>query len=134
MKKLLFLFLILWSFILCSQELPQFFSDNRVLQQNDMVPIWGLDKPRAEIQIITSWGETVSTKADENGNWNTKLKTIQAGGPYHIIINGNKKDTIHNVLLGEVWFASGQSNMHMPLKGYKNTPIDGSLYAIVVGK
>lgn len=76
MKKLLFLFLILWSFILCSQELPQFFSDNRVLQQNDMVPIWGLDKPRAEIQIITSWGETVSTKADENGNWNTKLKTI----------------------------------------------------------
>ncbi|MCM4155767.1 sialate O-acetylesterase [Gramella sp. AN32] len=113
-----------------SQQLPQFFSDNMVLQQNDTVPIWGLDKPGQKIQITTSWEYKVATKTNEKGEWRVMLPTKEAGGPYNIYIQGSNLDTIHNILLGEVWLAAGQSNMNIPLKGYRNTPIDGALDAL----
>ncbi len=100
-------------------SLPTIFSDNMVLQQNSNVAIWGEATPGTEITITGDWGQNVSVTAEENKSWQVELPTIEAGGPYNVSIN--TKDTtisIQNVLLGEVWLASGQSNMEMPLKGW----------------
>lgn len=122
-------------FLTCSwgiaQTLPQFFSDNMVLQQNDSIPIWGEDLPGQRISISSSWGASGSSTANAKGEWKLYLPTPAAGGPYELYIKGSELDTLQNVLIGEVWLAAGQSNMNIPLKGYRNTPIDGGLEAIV---
>ncbi|WP_152286570.1 sialate O-acetylesterase [Flavicella marina] len=114
-------------------ELASFFSDHMVLQQNENVSIWGTENPKKKITITSSWGETVSTKTDKNGEWNVKLKTPAAGGPYSIEINGSETLLLNDVMIGEVWLCSGQSNMEMPVKGFKNQPVNGSQDAILNG-
>ncbi len=114
-----------------AQTLPQFFSDNMVLQQNESIPIWGEDLPGQSVTIKTSWGASGTSVANSHGEWKLHLATPQAGGPYELYIQGSEEDTLKNVLIGEVWLAAGQSNMNIPLKGYKNTPIEGGLEAIV---
>lgn len=101
-------------------ELSPVFSDNMVLQQQSTVPIWGKAAPKANVDVTPSWGgNTYGTKTDANGNWKTAVPTPEAGGPYTIIIrSGLTKDTLKNVMLGEVWICSGQSNMEMPLAGW----------------
>lgn len=97
------------------------FSDNMVLQQKtDQAPIWGESKPGKTITIITSWNnEKITTTADAEGKWKTTMKTPSAGGPYSITISDGKKKTIlNNVLIGEVWLCSGQSNMEMQIEGW----------------
>lgn len=90
-------------------KMPSFISDNMVLQQKFEAPIWGWADPGTHISITPSWGNTnYQTLADYNGDWLVKIKTPIAGGPYLIIIN---KDTLTNVMIGEVWLCSGQSNM-----------------------
>ncbi|WP_421150559.1 sialate O-acetylesterase [Seonamhaeicola sp. NFXS20] len=107
-------------------RLPAFFSDNMVLQQNDSVAIWGVDKPNTPISIEVGWGEKSLTKSDENGHWKFKIKTPKASyNSYDLIIKGSSTTKINNVLIGEVWFASGQSNMEMPIKGFSNSPVSG---------
>lgn len=94
--------------------LPSLFADNMVLQQNSTVAIWGWSDPGETIKIVTSWNkDTVKIKADNSSKWSTTLKTIGAGGPYSIQILGNGKVQLNNVMLGEVWICSGQSNMEM---------------------
>lgn len=100
-------------------SLPAVFSDNMVIQQNTDIVIWGKASPGTEIRVSGEWGESVSVTAGDNSDWQVQLPTIEAGGPYNISVN--TKDTtisIQNVLLGEVWLASGQSNMEMPLEGW----------------
>src|SRR6218665_2057515 len=93
-------------------KLPALFTDNMMLQQKSNAPIWGWAEKNANILIKTSWdSKTYKVKADASGKWKTELQTSSFGGPYTIEVSeGNEKVTIKNVLLGEVWFCSGQSN------------------------
>ncbi len=104
--------------------MPSFFADNMVLQQHTSVAIWGSASQKSIIKIQTSWNKKVYTiQSDENGQWNSTMITDKAGGPYQIIISDGEECKISNVLLGEVWFCSGQSNMEMPMQGFKNQPV-----------
>ena len=100
-----------------SLELAPLFVDNMVLQQRSEVPIWGWSSPNIIIKIKSSWNDTVKTVVtDEFGKFYTELKTSSYGGP-HILKISSKSETIviKNVMLGEVWLASGQSNMEWSL-------------------
>ena len=131
--RFIYLFVFLLSFSSSAQiELSNLFSDNMVLQQESHVNIWGRAKKNQELIIYTSWsGKIVRTIVKDDGSWEVKIKTPSAGGPYNIQVtcDGETK-TINNVLIGEVWLASGQSNMEMTLSGNNREPVNGSLDAI----
>ncbi|MCD4737503.1 MAG: discoidin domain-containing protein [Bacteroidales bacterium] len=113
-------FTILFSGNLFAQiELPALFSDNMVLQQQFETPFWGWAEPGKDITVNGSWdNDAISTVANNNGEWNLKLHTPKAGGPYFVTIND---DTLHNVMIGEVWVCSGQSNMQWALSQTDST-------------
>ena len=131
--KFIYLFVFLLSFSSSAQiELSNLFSDNMVLQQESHVNIWGKAKKNQELIIYTSWSaKIIRTIVKDDGSWEVKIKTPSAGGPYNIQVacDGETK-TINNVLIGEVWLASGQSNMEMTLSGNNREPVNGSLDAI----
>jgi sialate O-acetylesterase len=111
--------------------LPSFFSDNMVLQQKTDAALWGWAAAGSKVDITTSWNKKKYTAtASSNGKWTLKVSTPVAGGPYEITISDGKPITIKNILIGEVWFCSGQSNMEMPMKGFRDQPIKGSNDAI----
>ena len=111
--------------------LPSFFGDNMVLQQKTDAAIWGWAKPNSTVQLTTSWNKKkYSVTADAAGKWNTKIATPDAGGPYDITISDGEVLVLKNVLIGEVWLVSGQSNMEMPMKGFRDQPIIGSNDAV----
>lgn len=115
--------------------LPNFFSDHMVLQQNDSIALWGWDTPNSPIEILTTWDQKAAVYTNDNGAWKIKLKTNKASfEPQAIEIKGSSKIKLSNVLIGEVWFCSGQSNMEMPVKGYKNSPINGANELILNAK
>jgi sialate O-acetylesterase len=93
--------------------LPSVFSDNMVLQQNSEVAFWGWGNAGEQIKIVAGWNtsDTLQVKADNKAKWTATLKTIKAGGPYSIIIMGSSYVELKDVMLGEVWICSGQSNM-----------------------
>jgi sialate O-acetylesterase len=107
-------------------RLAGIFGDNMVLQREARVNVWGWDMPETRIQLSASWGQTAVATADETGYWKAVIATAEAGGPHVLTIEGT--DTVHlrNILLGEVWLASGQSNMEMPMRGFGNQPITDS--------
>ncbi len=123
---LLIFFVLLKHDSFAQTELPAIFSDDMVLQQQQQVSIWGTDKPITKMSVSGSWGKIALVTSDVKGNWKLKLQTPVAGGPYTVIIKGSKVVTLKNVLIGEVWFCSGQSNMQMPVNGNYNQPIVGS--------
>jgi sialate O-acetylesterase len=90
--------------------LPAVISSGAVLQRQMPIPIWGWDNPGQEI-TVTLEGQTQSTKADANGFWLLKLPAREAGGPYALTIKGSTTADLTDILIGEVWFCSGQSNM-----------------------
>ncbi len=112
--------------LLSQTRLPAMFSDNMVLQQQQLVSVWGVDRPNTKITVKGSWGNHTTATTDAKGYWKLKLQTPVAGGPYTLLIKGSNEVTLKNVMIGEVWFCSGQSNMEMPVKGYNNQPIIGS--------
>tara|TARA_Y100001935_G_C17270484_1_gene491644 strand:- start:3 stop:1403 length:1401 start_codon:yes stop_codon:yes gene_type:complete len=127
--RFILLFIFFSSINLNSQiELNNLFSDNMVLQQESHVNLWGKAQKNQELQIYTSWsGKIQKTTVNNDGNWKIKIKTPSAGGPFNIQITcNNETKTINNILIGEVWFASGQSNMEMPLDGFLGEPVFGS--------
>ena len=96
--------------------LPEIFTDNMVLQQQTLAPIWGTATANKMVKLTTSWdSQTYDVPVDKAGKWSVKLQTPSAGGPYTIRISDGKELRINNVLIGEVWICSGQSNMEMPL-------------------
>ena len=112
-------------------KLPAIFGDNMVLQQKTDAAIWGTAEKNGTVKVITSWNNKFYTvKAGSDGKWKVKVSTPSAGGPYEISISDGKTLKLKNVLVGEVWICSGQSNMEMPVKGYFNQPITGSNNAI----
>ena len=104
------------------------FSDNMVLQRNSSVNIWGKSNPNQIVTVYSSWNnKSVKTKSNSSGKWMLKIKTDNSIGPYELTISTkNETKLIRNILFGEVWFASGQSNMEMPLNGFFGEPIYGS--------
>ncbi len=116
MKKLLIAFLITVFFganAFAKIRLPAVFSDNMVLQQNSDVAVWGWALPSEKVKIVCSWNssDTITAVADNRSKWKTSVKTVSAGGPYTIEIIGSSYIKLNNVMLGEVWICSGQSNM-----------------------
>lgn len=97
-------------------SLPSLFQDGMVLQQNSYVSIWGNASAGESIEVFGSW-DTVgtSTFADTKGQWLVQIPTPAAGGPFNIKVSGENQILIRDVLIGEVWIASGQSNMEWPL-------------------
>ncbi len=92
--------------------LPKIFADGMVLQRDIAVPIWGLAEA-AEKVTVTFLGKRYTAKADKNGKWAVKLAEMKAGGAFEMTVKGKGKNiiTIKNILIGEVWICSGQSNM-----------------------
>jgi len=108
-------------------KLPSIFGDNMVLQQQTEVAVWGKATANSTVTVKTSWnGKTYSVRAGGDGKWKTRIATPAAGGPYTLTISDGKPFVIKNVMIGEVWVCSGQSNMEMPMKGYRNQPVTGS--------
>lgn len=108
--------------------LSPLFADHMVLQQQSDVALWGSAMPGSRVEVSASWGATQSAVADAAGHWKAVLATPAAGGPFEIRISTAQTNVyLRDVLLGEVWLASGQSNMEMPLNGFlPNEPIDNS--------
>lgn len=94
-------------------SLPAVFSDNMVLQQNSEMIIWGWGKPMEKISISTPWdGNTLNTEATNQGTWSVFVKTPKGSmTPYNLSIKGYNEIVLKNVLIGEIWLCSGQSNM-----------------------
>lgn len=111
-------------------QLPNFFGDHMVLQQQ-AVAIWGKDKPGAKISVTGSWGKKANTVADADGKWKVKIQTPAAGGPYNLKVKGSNEVQLKDIMIGEVWLCSGQSNKEMPMRGYTNQPVLGSNDAIL---
>lgn len=113
-------------------RLPALVGDNMVLQQNSEVNIWGWSKPEGTISLRPSWGEEYQTKADEKGNWNFKIKTPAASlTPVSITVSDGEERVLNNVMIGEVWLCSGQSNMQIEVQGGKDCPIENAQQIIV---
>jgi len=113
--------------LLAEVKLPAIFCNNMVLQQQTDAAIWGTADKNGTVRVSCTWNhQTYTTQASSDGSWKVKVKTPTAGGPYEISISDGKTIKLSNVLIGEVWVCSGQSNMEMPMKGYRNQPIIGS--------
>lgn len=105
-------------------KLPAIINDNMVLQQQSEVPLWGTAGADKLVCVTTSWNnKTYSVHSDASGQWKVKISTPSAGGPYEITFNDGKALTLINILIGEVWLCSGQSNMEMPVTGFGNSPV-----------
>jgi sialate O-acetylesterase len=114
-------------------KLPALFSDNMMLQQKSNAPIWGWANANEEVSVKTAWDAKIyKAKTDNQGKWKLSLTTPKAGGPFTIeVTQGKEKVVVKNVLIGEVWLCSGQSNMEMPLKGFPGQPVKNGNEVIV---
>jgi len=100
-------------------RLPAVFGDNMVLQQGVELPVWGTAGAGETISVSFN-GQEKAAKADANGKWAVKLPAMQAGGPFELSVSGKDVRLIKNVLIGEVWVCSGQSNMAMTVSRAAN--------------
>ena len=131
MKRKLFFAATLLLGILGGQAkvvLPDIVGNNMVLQQNTKVKLWGKAKAHATLSVKTSWNsETYTTKVETDGKWTISIPTPKASfTPQTIKLSDGEVMELTNILIGEVWFCSGQSNMEMPLNGFTNCPILGA--------
>lgn len=108
---LTFLLPLKYTSLYAQLELNAIFTDNMVIQRDVQVPIWGKAAPKETLSLVYN-GITYKIQADKLGNWRLDLPAVKAGGPYSIKIS-TKKETreLKNILVGDVWLASGQSNM-----------------------
>lgn len=116
--------------------LPSVIGDNMVLQQQADAALWGTASPGKTVTISPSWtNEKIRVKADQKtGKWMVRVSTPEAGGPYSISFSDGEVLTVSNVLIGEVWYCSGQSNMYMRMSGYPSSPTGGAADAIYSAK
>ena len=126
MKKILFLSLSLLTAAGMSAKvtLPSVLGSNMVLQQQCNANLWGKAAPSKKVTVTTSWDNrkyTVQAAADST--WKTAVATPAAGGPYSIRISDGEAIVLDNVMIGEVWICSGQSNMQMPVTGFPGQPV-----------
>src|SRR4051812_39229366 len=95
-------------------RLPSLFTDGMVLQQQMKVPVWGWADEGEEV-TVSFRGQKVKA-VTKDGKWMVKLSSLKAGGPDALTVAGKNSITLKNVLVGEVWVCSGQSNMEFPLE------------------
>jgi sialate O-acetylesterase len=123
--------LLFTCYIHAEVKLPAIFGDHMVLQQQTEAAIWGKAPAGKTVKVITSWDKKSYTSGvDTEGNWKVRVKTPDAGGPYTISVSDGQPLLLKNVMIGEVWICSGQSNMQMTMRGYRNQPVTGSNEAI----
>ena len=103
-------------------RLPRMLSDHAVLQRDRPIHIWGWDAPGVAITVDFRH-QHASTKADDLGAWSVYLTPESAGGPDTLTIHGSTQITLSDILVGDVWFASGQSNMEIPLRGFPGSAV-----------
>lgn len=112
--------------------LPTIWGNHMVLQQRAEVRFSGTAKSNRKVTITTSWDKKkTTTTTDKEGNWTATVATPAAGGPYSIVFSDGEELTLSDILIGEVWFCSGQSNMEMPVRGFRGQPVYGSQNYIV---
>ena len=133
------IWIIILVFVLCPLQakimLPSFFADHMVLQRQETVKLWGKGRVNAKITVQTSWNEKrYVTKSDHQGDWNLFIQTPEAGGPYTIELSDGERMTLKDILIGEVWLCSGQSNMEMPVKGFRGQPVIGAHQTILAAQ
>ncbi|MBR4756844.1 MAG: hypothetical protein IK076_07875 [Bacteroidales bacterium] len=125
--------------VMTAQEKPEafkvasVFTDHMVLQQATDAPVWGWAKPGTKVTVVPSWNNAkYAATAGDDGRWEVKVATPSAGGPYTLSVTAGKKDKIvlNDVLIGEVWLCSGQSNMELNLIGATSQGVEGSYDAI----
>lgn len=109
-------------------KLPHVLASNMVLQQDSNVKLWGKAKPNAKLSVKTSWdNKTYKTTVANDSTWLVTVKTPKADNKaYQIVFNDGEKTQLDNILMGEVWFCSGQSNMEMPMRGFDRQPLRGT--------
>src|SRR6516164_3138499 len=119
MKKhgLIAISLLFSIFLSANPRLPKIFGDNMVFQRNRQIPVWGWADAGERINIRFN-NQNKSVNADKNGIWKISLDAEPAGGPYQLILTGKSSISLNNVMVGEVWICSGQSNMEMPIAGW----------------
>jgi len=103
-------------------RLPHMLSDHAVLQRQMPVHIWGWADAGEKV-TVSFHGQTQATAADEAGRWSVFLRPEQAGGPYVLTVEGTNTITLEDILVGDVWFAAGQSNMEFPLNGFPGSAV-----------
>lgn len=120
MRKLFFCTLLAMAGVASAKvTLPTHFTSNMIIQRNTTLPIKGKARPGATVSLTTSWNKkAVTAKADSNGAFAMSVETPKAGGPYTMTFDDGDKTVLDNILSGEVWLGSGQSNMEMPLEGW----------------
>ncbi len=102
-------------------RLPSIIGDNMVLQSGEVMRIWGWADPNERITVSVSWRNTGWTiPAGSNGKWTFRMSAPDAGGPYEMTLKGKNTVTVKNILVGEVWVGSGQSNMEMAVRSAAN--------------
>ena len=95
-------------------HVPALFSDGMVIQRDTTVAIWGESTPETNVYLYPSWGKSITIKSDKDGRWETHLETTSDQNAHSLQIkSGKDKIFINDILIGEVWLASGQSNMEM---------------------
>lgn len=123
---LMFLLLV-WSSAGAKIVLPPVLANHMVLQQQSVVKLWGEATPNQWVTVTMSWNSATSRVcSSHDGLWEVEVQTPVAGGPYQISISDGTELLLDNVMIGEVWFCSGQSNMEMPLMGFDGSPVEGA--------
>ena len=114
-------------------RLPHVFTDHAVLQRESTVKVWGWGEPGKTVNVSNTWNfRTEKTTVAKDGTWSVRIATGKAGGPYSLRVNCGKETLVmDDVMLGEVWICSGQSNMDMPVGGYGFQQVEGSRDAIL---
>lgn len=92
------------------------FTDHMVLQRDVLVPVWGCTTPGHAVTVSVA-GRSARTTADASGFWTLRLPSMAAGGPYAMVVTGATRRVLNDVLIGDVWLCSGQSNMQWPIRG-----------------
>ncbi len=103
-------------------KLPQVLTDHAVLQREAPIHIWGWADPGEQV-TVSFHGQKLATMASDLGKWSVYLAPEHAGGPYSLTVQGSNTVTLSDLLVGDVWFASGQSNMELPLKGFPGSAV-----------
>jgi len=113
------LFILLFGNGKSQVKLPAFFSNNMVLQKGIQIPVWGWSSPGEKV-TITLDKNTATTRSGKDGKWKVSLPAMNYGGPFKMSVKGKNTQTIENIMIGEIWLCSGQSNMGFRVVEGKN--------------
>jgi sialate O-acetylesterase len=114
-------------------RLPALFADHMVVQRDTPVHVWGYASPNESVTVAFR-GETKKTDADALGRWSLYLGPGNAGGPFELVVQGTNRITLEDVLAGDVWIASGQSNMQFPMVGWSDSGVKNKVEEIAAAK